>query len=128
MHTALHLLVLFANLACYHRAIKQRKEEIILLDGTYAIRMRTLLGTKNGTLTLCADGAHISGVLDILGSQNQITGGTVSGNRYRFCGEMKTALGCVPYEAQGSIEEDALAILAQTAKGDFKITGTRISK
>lgn len=97
-----------------------------MLDGSYDIQMRTLLGIRRGCLTLHTDGDYIQGTLEILGSQNMIATGTVAGDSFHFFGNMKTAFGIVPYEAQGRLQKDALTILAQTSKGDFEITGARI--
>lgn len=97
-----------------------------MVDGSYDIQMRTMLGMKHGRLTISTDGEFVQGILEILGTQNMIATGTVSGSALRFLGDMKTALGSVSYEAQGEIEDNTLTILAQTAVGDFKITGTRI--
>ena len=97
-----------------------------MLDGTYSIQMRTPMGPKDGKLLLRTQGNLLSGVLEVLGNANPFTNGQADGNRCRFSSQFKTALGSVDYEAEGQVDGDTLTAVSRTAKGDLKITGTRI--
>lgn len=97
-----------------------------MLDGTYAVQMRTVLGPKSGTLTLNEYDDKLSGVLEIMGSKNPFTEGRLIGDVCMFSGFIRTALDIVPYQAEGRVEGDTINMLYRTSKGDIKLTGKRI--
>lgn len=102
-----------------------------MLDGTYGIQMRTPVGPKKGALTLSTQGGLVSGILEILGTSNPITGGKASGNRCRFRGEIKTAFGSVAYEAEGQVDgrhADGAVQNRQRRHENHRYTGNQVTR
>lgn len=78
------------------------------MGGTFDVVLRSPLGPRWGTLTLCQNGALLTGRLSLLGTVNPITEGTVSGRRFMFSGSIATAVGMREYKAEGTVENGVL--------------------
>ena len=58
------------------------------MGGIFNVVLRSPLGPRTGTLSLCRNGAVLRGALSFFGVENPIAEGTVNGNRYMFSGNV----------------------------------------
>jgi len=103
----------------------KRKGMIMMIDGRFDIVMDSPMGPKKGQVIFQVDNNSLSGYLDILGFCNIIENGSVTGDRFTFSGDMKTAVDVVGYVIQGSVEGDILTAVSKTKKGNMTILGNR---
>lgn len=96
-----------------------------MIDGTYAISIKTPMGLKKGELTLAGNDGILTGKMSALGKENEITPGTYSGDDFAFSGELKTAVGKLAYNLSGTVNGNELSGVAKTKKGDLILKGTR---
>ena len=98
-----------------------------MLDGCYAIRLQTLLGSKPGWLVLETSDSDLHGVLILLGIDNPFTGGHSQGDEGEFSGMIRTLFGKFRYTARVCIEGDQLLAWLETTRGKMTMTGQRSS-
>jgi len=96
------------------------------MDGIYETNINTPMGNINGRVTLKTNGDNISGVLDVMGSKNQLDGGKVKGNQCYFKGNMKNNMLNIQYEIMGELKGNTLDIFAKTNMGEFKLQGKKV--
>ena len=96
-----------------------------MLDGTYAVKLKTPMGVKKGDVELHAEGNELTGKLIIMGKENPFTSGEADGDNFRFCGEMTTAVGKVAFDCSGQVLGDAIEGTVITKKGNLIMSGTR---
>lgn len=96
-----------------------------MIDGTYAINIKTPMGLKKGELTLAGKDGVLTGKMVALGKENDINPGTYDGDHFAFSGELKTAVGKLAYDLSGTVNGDELSGVAKTKKGDLTLKGTR---
>lgn len=96
-----------------------------MVDGTYAITIKTPMGLKKGELTLSGKDGVLTGKISALGKDNEITPGTYDNDQFAFSGELKTAVGKLAYELNGTVDGDTLSAVAKTKKGELILKGTR---
>ncbi len=96
------------------------------MDGIYEIKVNTPMGMLNGKVYLKQNGNSISGVVEIMGMKNNLTGGKVQGNKCCFSGEFKNNMLNLKYDVAGELVGNILNIYAKTNMGEFKLQGTKI--
>lgn len=96
-----------------------------MVDGTYSVVLKTPMGAKKGDLVLKTEGNMLTGSMIVMGKENPIVAGTVNGDSFTFTGELKTAVGKVPFECSGSVTGDEITGTAKTKKGNLAMTGKR---
>lgn len=97
-----------------------------MIDGTYKIQVKVLLGTKEGTVVLRTEGTTVFADIDapIVG-QAQLEG-TADGDTFAAEGSGKIKIvGKVDYTIKGEVAGDALHIDIHSNKGDYVLEGTR---
>lgn len=97
-----------------------------MIDGKYAVVLKTPLGAKKGKLILKSEEDKLTGTMLALGSKEEIQNGKVSDNHFSFEGSFKTALGKLDYQAEGSYKNNSLLGVAKTKKGNFALKGTLV--
>lgn len=95
---------------------------------TYMLEMETPLGKRRGVLNLILLDDSVSGDLTLFTRTAPILKGLRSGDRLTFQGEMRTLVGSLPYQASGTLGEDSLEMEIHTARGHYKVRGTRKRK
>lgn len=93
-----------------------------MINGTYQIVMKTLMGKKYGRLTLYENESRLSGDIHILGHDNIIHGDILNG-RCQFIGELKTPMRNIAYWARGSVDEDKVDLVIHTDQYDMPLFG-----
>ncbi len=96
-----------------------------MLDGCYAIRLQTLLGSRPGWLVLETSDTDLHGVLTLLGIENPFAGGHSQGNEGEFSGVIRTLFGKFSYTARVCLEGDQLLVWLNTTRGKMTMTGER---
>jgi len=79
------------------------------MGGSFDVVLRSPLGPRTGTLTLCQNGAALRGALAFFGTENPIAEGAVSGNRITFSGIIETAVGAREYKAEINVDHGVLS-------------------
>ena len=95
---------------------------------TYVLEMETPLGKRRGVLNLIMLGDSVSGDLTLFTRTAPILEGHRIGDSLAFQGEMKTLVGALPYQANGTLGEDTLEMEICTARGHYPVRGTRREK
>lgn len=95
---------------------------------TYALEMQTPLGKRRGVLTLNLRGGRVGGELTLFTRSAPIQSGRRSGDNFTFQGEMKTLVGLLPYQANGTLHEDSLEMEIRTVRGLYPVRGVRTEK
>ena len=96
-----------------------------MVDGTYSVKVRTPMGVKRGTIRLESSEGRLSGAMEALGSRTEFDGGTVEGDDIRFAGSLKTPMGLLRFDFEGTADGSSLSGTASTTKGVLSISGTR---
>lgn len=94
-----------------------------MINGTYRIVMKTLMGKKYGRLTLYETENALTGTIDILGHQNTLSGERLSDGKCRFSGELVTPVRTFIFTAEGEINETQVNILIFTDKLTMSVSG-----
>lgn len=76
-----------------------------MINGTYRIVMRTLIGKKYGQLTLYQEDNVLTGYIDILQHRNEIQDGEIIDGQCRFLGKFITPIRDIPFMAEGTADE-----------------------
>lgn len=96
-----------------------------MIDGTYSVMLKTPMGVKKGELVFISDGSVLTGKLIVMGKENPIVITDAADDCFAFQGEIKTAIGKVPYTCKGSISGDSIEGIAVTSKGNMPLNGKR---
>ncbi len=97
------------------------------VDGTYSIAIDTQMGSRNGTLTLKANGDSLSGTLAAEGSESKITDGAVSGEGIAFKVQLGITMGTFELDFKATLNGDEIAGQVEVGGfGSFPFSGTRI--
>ena len=94
-----------------------------MINGTYRIVMKTLMGKKYGRLTLYETENGLSGNMDILGHRNELCGGTLTDGKCRFSGKFVTPLRNISFTAEGNVDEKQVNLLIRTEKFTMPVFG-----
>lgn len=97
-----------------------------MVDGNYAVKMKTPMGLKKGELSLKSEGGTLSGAMTVLGKTQAFENGTTLGDTFCFSGTLKTAIALLNYTCEGNVEGDTLTASVKTQKGEFALQGSRI--
>lgn len=98
-----------------------------MLDGTYKISVDTPMGTKQGKITLKANGSQVSADIDapVIGKQH--VKGQADGDTFKAHGVIKMLLlGKHEYDVAGEVKDGLLTATISTKSGTFAVEGTRI--
>lgn len=98
-----------------------------MLDGTYNISLNTPIGALNGQITLITNGNNVQGIVETMGMKNSFNGSKISNDKCKFSGNLNTPLGNLSYNAICTVQNNILDLEANTAQGNFKISGKRIT-
>ena len=94
-----------------------------MIDGTYKVIMKTLMGKKYGRLTLYENNNILQGSIDILGHINELHDGIISGGRCRFLEEFVTQIRNIAFLAEGDVDESKVNLKIHTEKFTMPISG-----
>jgi hypothetical protein len=94
-----------------------------MINGTYKIEMKTLMGKKYGRLTLQEKENSLSGDIDILGHDNEIHGVILIDGSCRFSGEFITPVRNIEFLAEGSVDEKKVDLLVHTERYSIPVFG-----
>ncbi len=94
-----------------------------MINGTYQIIMKTLMGKKYGRLTLYQKENILSGYIDILGHSNKIQGEILADGSCRFSGIFITPMHRIEFMAEGSIDEKQLELMINSEKYAMPVLG-----
>lgn len=95
---------------------------------SYALEMETPLGRRRGRLELDLQGASVNGLLTMFTRTTPIQDGSHSGSRITFRGEMRTLMGPLAYQAEGTLLSNALALEIVTEQGRYPTKGVLTRK
>ena len=98
-----------------------------MLDGTYNISLNTPIGALNGQITLITNGNNVQGIVETMGMKNSFNGSKISNDKCKFSGNLNTPIGNLSYNAICTVQNNILDLEANTAQGNFKISGKRIT-
>ena len=96
-----------------------------MIDGTYNVMLKTPMGVKKGELIFSGEDSVMTGKLVVMGNDNLFETVSIDGNHFIFTGEIKTAMGKVPYECIGNVDGDNIEGIAKTKKGNLSLSGKR---
>lgn len=96
------------------------------MDGVYELTLTTPMGPISGKLGLQTKGEELNGIIEIMGSRNNITGGKVQGNKCFFSGDFKNQVVNLKYDITGELVNNTLNIVAKTNMGEFQLKGKKI--
>lgn len=94
-----------------------------MINGTYRIVMKTLLGEKGGRLTLYEKGRVLTGFMDILGHRNEIHDGVAINGECRFAGEFITPVRTIAFTAEGRADDRSIALQVRAGPLNMDISG-----
>ncbi len=94
-----------------------------MINGTYHVEMKTLLGEKIGKLTLNENGKTLSGVIDILGHCNELKGKILKNGMCILTGELVTPLRKMAFKAQGAITDKEVDMNLITDRDTLSLKG-----
>lgn len=94
-----------------------------MINGTYQIIMRTLIGKKYGQLTLYQDDNVLTGFIDILRHRNEIQDGEIVDGQCRFSGKFITPVRNIPFMAQGTVDERNISLSVKAGALEMSISG-----
>lgn len=97
------------------------------ISGSYRLNIQTPIGLQNGSLTLTASGATLSGTLVNARGSTGFTGGSVNGNEVEFSTKIQTPLGRMKAHVTGKIEGDHFSGIAKLPLGTAHLEGQRIT-
>ena len=97
-----------------------------MLDGKYSSSLNTPMGAINGTITLMSNGNNVQGMIETMGMRNSFSGIKTKENEGTFTGNFNTPLGNIQYNATCRVMDNNLELMANTNKGNFKLTGKRM--
>jgi hypothetical protein len=97
-----------------------------MLDGKYNCNLNTPMGAINGKITLQTNGNNVGGILETMGMKNNFMGTKTSENECNFKGKFNTPIGIIEYSANCIVNNNELALITNTNKGNFKIQGKRV--
>lgn len=93
------------------------------MSRTYNIIMITLMGKKYGRLMLCENGDQVTGILDILGHQNMISGTLSPEGQCSFSGELVTPIRNIAFLAEGRASASGINLVLRTNKNVMPVSG-----
>lgn len=96
-----------------------------MISGTYDVTLKTPMGVKKGQLILQDENGTLTGAMRVMGKENPFTPGICSGDRFSFSGALKTAVGRVAYDCDGTVTGGELTGVVKTKKGDLALAGKR---
>lgn len=98
-----------------------------MIDGTYNVKAKTPLGSREGTIVLVTDGSTCVADLTIAGKTAHLTG-VLEGETVTFDGTVKMPfpIGKVDYTLSGTVEGDELKGVCRTKKFSFDVLGSRV--
>lgn len=96
------------------------------MDGIYEIKINTPMGIIQGRVELKTNNDNIIGILEIMGSKNNLSNGKVKGNQCYFKGNIKNNAINIEYEIMGQLQGNILDIYAKTNMGEFKLQGRKV--
>jgi hypothetical protein len=98
----------------------------VAIDGTYNIEADTPMGKQAGTITLKTDGNSLSGTYTSFMGTESFTGGTVSGNDFKFSVSLNTPMGKIDLEFSGTVSGNEISGKSTAgAFGTSPFKGTR---
>jgi hypothetical protein len=95
------------------------------IDGNYKLTLDTPVGAQEGTMTLKAEGASLSGTLVNARGKTEFSGGTVHGDEVVFDTRIPTPIGRLKAHVVGKVEGDHFSGDAKLPLGSAHIEGDR---
>lgn len=95
------------------------------IDGTYKVKVKTPVGEQEGALTLSTAGGTLSGRLDNPKGSTEFSGGTITGNAVAFATKIRTPMGRLKAQVNGTVEGDRFHGTAKLPLGTAEIEGIR---
>lgn len=96
-----------------------------MVSGHYNVKLKTPMGLKKGELILEEQDGTLCGKMLVMGKENPLTDGKVSGDSFTFSGELTTAAGKMAFSCEGSVSGDEISGKVKTKKGDMPLSGLR---
>lgn len=99
-------------------------------NGTYdfALEMMTPLGRRRGSLALTVLGNTLKGSFTMFTRTLPIREGARQGNNIFFCGDMKTFMKTIPYQAEGEIRDRRICMTIASELGRYAVRGSRMKR
>lgn len=94
-----------------------------MINGTYKIVMKTLLGKKYGYFTLFENKSDLCGSIEIFGHRNKLYKGVFKNEKCRFSGEFVTPVRNIAFSAEGDMDEEKVNLLISTEKLTLPCSG-----
>ena len=96
---------------------------IYMINSTYRIVMRTLIGKRYGQLTLYQDENVLTGFIDILRHRNEVYDGEIKNGKCRFSGKFITPVRSIPFMAEGTADEKNISLSVKAGPLEMSISG-----
>lgn len=94
------------------------------MDNTiYDIVMKTPIGLRYGTISLCSNGSNLNGTLDLLEHSEPFDGTIDNDGNCTICGHIVTLMRTIHYTAVGKVSESSIELSIQGERNIFRITG-----
>lgn len=94
-----------------------------MINDTYQIVMKTMMGKKYGQLTLYENERCLSGNFNILGHNHEINNGVLVDGKCRFSGKLMTPVRNIDYMAEGSVDEHSVELVIHTDRYKMSLFG-----
>jgi len=94
-----------------------------MINGTYRIVMRTLLGNRSGQISLFENNNVLTGTIEILNHQTEIREGSIRKGKCVFSGEFITPVRNIPFTAEGKINQKNISLKVKAGLLDLYISG-----
>lgn len=92
----------------------------------YNVVMKTPVGLRYGTITLCMIDNQVYGTLDLLEHSESFSGTVDSNGNCTICGCLVTLMRTISYTAVGKISRKAIKLSLQGERNIFEITGISV--
>ncbi len=92
----------------------------------YNIVMKTPVGSRHGTISLCIINNKIYGTLNLLGHSEAFTGSVENDGTCSIHGNLVTLIRRIDYTAVGKISRDTIELSLREERNIFKITGVAV--
>lgn len=92
----------------------------------YNIEMKTPIGLRYGTISLCFTENQLRGTLDLLGHSEPFDGAVDDAGNCTISGRLVTLMRTINYTAVGKVTQKAIELSLKGDRNNFEITGTVI--
>lgn len=92
----------------------------------FSVLLHTPLGQRSGSLEIHVNGDQLNGILHILNRSEPFSGRIDAEGNCCFNGQLVTLTRAIPYQANGQLTKDAIALTLMGDTGQYRLTGVPV--